>query len=304
MILNRTTKSLIDELNIKNTNITVIGEYKGKIDSKISVRCNKCGYEWNAKVAHLLDGHWCPKCSMIEAGKRRIEKHKDEFIHKAHTINPDIVIKGEYKKATEKLLVECKKCGCNWYITPNNLLRGRGCPRCSGKYRRNTSEFVEQIKIINPNIEILSEYKSTHQKVKCKCKIDSAIWYAPPHDLLIGAGCPICGSSKGENRISSYLTNNNITYISQKNFDNLKGTRGGSLSYDFYIPDKNLLIEYQGQFHDGSILGIYQTEEELNRQKEHDRRKRDYAERNGIRLLEIWYHDFNNIEEILEKEVA
>ena len=38
-------------------------------------------------------------------------------------------------------------------------------------------------------------------------------------------------------------------------------------------------------------------------QKEYDRCKREYAEKNEYRLLEIWYYDFDNIEGILDKEL-
>ena len=78
-------------------------------------------------------------------------------------------------------------------------------------------------------------------------------------------------------RINNWLTINNIEFISQKTFDGLIGTRGGNLSYDFYLPDYNLLIEYQGEYHDGNVQ--YQTQEEFENQQEHDRRKREYAKR-------------------------
>ncbi len=87
----------------------------------------------------------------------------------------------------------------------------------------------------------------------------------------------------------------------KKTFDGLIGTRGGNLSYDFYLPDYNLLIEYQGEYHDGNVQ--YQTQEEFENQQEHDRRKREYAKENNIGLLEIWYYDFDNIEEILKNEL-
>ena len=51
------------------------------------------------------------------------------------------------------------------------------------------------------------------------------------------------------------------------------------------------------------ILAPYmyeQTEEEFNIQKEHDKRKREYARNNGINLLEIWYWDMKNIENIIK----
>lgn len=62
---------------------------------------------------------------------------------------------------------------------------------------------------------------------------------------------------------------------------------GGNLSYDFYLDEYNLLIEYQGEFHDGSAR--IRDKSYLPTQQEHDRRKREYAKQQGINLLEIWY---------------
>ena len=72
------------------------------------------------------------------------------------------------------------------------------------------------------------------------------------------------------------------------------GINGGLLSYDLYVQNENLLIEYQGQFHDGTAY--INDKQKFQRQQEHDRRKKGYAKSHGIRLLEIWYWDFENIE--------
>ena len=82
-------------------------------------------------------------------------------------------------------------------------------------------------------------------------------------------------------------------------FDNLKGVGGNPLSYDFYLEDFNILIEYQGEFHDGTAR--QQTEEQFKIQKEHDKRKKEYAISHNINLLEIWYYDYDNIENILKE---
>ncbi len=63
----------------------------------------------------------------------------------------------------------------------------------------------------------------------------------------------------------------------------------------------NLFIEYQGEFHD--VSGGDYTRKNLNKQQEHDRRKREYAKLNNIDLLEIWYYDFDRIEEILSNKL-
>ena len=32
-------------------------------------------------------------------------------------------------------------------------------------------EFIEKIKVKNPNIEILEEYVNAHTKIECRCKV-------------------------------------------------------------------------------------------------------------------------------------
>jgi hypothetical protein len=91
----------------------------------------------------------------------------------------------------------------------------------------------------------------------------------------------------------------NIKFISQKEFNKLTGLKNGNLSYDFYLPSHNILIEYQGEFHDGTAY--QQSKEDYEIQREHDRRKREYAKLNNINLLEIWYWDFDNVEKILNE---
>jgi hypothetical protein len=113
--------------------------------------------------------------------------------------------------------------------------------------------------------------------------------------------CPKCQYSKGETKIEEILINKNVYFIPQKEYDNLMGVSNGNLSYDFYLPQYNLLIEYQGEFHDGTAW--QQSEKEFEVQQEHDRRKREYAKINNIKLLEIWYYDFKRLELILYKEL-
>jgi len=115
--------------------------------------------------------------------------------------------------------------------------------------------------------------------------------------------CPECDYSKGEESISNYLINKIINYIYQKSFDGLIGVGNKPLSYDFYIPKFNLLIEYQGEQHERYIKGFHKSKKDFEKQLEHDRRKKEYAQNNNINFLEIWYWDYDRIEEILEKEL-
>ena len=137
------------------------------------------------------------------------------------------------------------------------------------------------------------------------------------------SGCPKCKTPKGEKRCKEIFVKNNfieiiqeefdklsdiekninIYFIPQKKFKGLFGLKNGSLSYDFYLPKYNLLIEYQGNFHDGTGASDW-TKKELKTQQAHDKIKNDYAKNNNIELLEIWYYDFDNIETILNSLIG
>lgn len=290
----------IKDLQDKNKNIEVIGKYINN-KTKIKCKCNICGFVWNTLPSNLLRKTrptGCPNC-----WKNRNGKSHNDFVKEMSLINPNIKIIGNYINSTTKISCECKICGNIWNVVPYSLIIGKGCPICGIQKIKDIKSkthqtFLDEIQNINPNVKILSEYKTNKEKVMCQCKIDNHIWYAKPDNLLHGYGCPKCSCSRGEYKIAEYLMSNKIYYIQQKTFDNLIGVGNGKLSYDFYLPEYNLLIEFQGKQHETSCE-FFGGKEQFEIQKEHDRRKREYAKNNNIKLLEIWYFDFDNIKSIL-----
>lgn len=136
------------------------------------------------------------------------------------------------------------------------------------------------------------------------CKECSHEWEAVVCNRNVGRGCPECNKSKGEKKIQKVLDLSNAYYTPQKEFNGLIGIGNGLLSYDFYLLKYNLLIEYQGEFHDHVILNYKNeprelAEARLSKQQEHDKRKKLHAKENNINLLEIWYYDYDNIEKII-----
>lgn len=119
--------------------------------------------------------------------------------------------------------------------------------------------------------------------------------------------CPNCSCPKGEDAVEKFLINNNITYEQQTMYEKLSGIGGGKLSFDFFLPEHNLLIEYQGEQHGKPIdfggRGFEFAEKQFKTQQENDNLKREYAKQNNIKLLEIWYYDFDRIDEILLNEL-
>ena len=287
-----THEQFLEKLSNVNPNIEVLGAYV-KMTVKIKCRCKIDGYIWDVIPNSLMRGLGCPKC----AGNNR--KTHEEFVAQMHEINPNIEVLSKYISDQKRVKCRCLIDGHEWEPRANSLVRGKGCPKCSHHIRITTEMFIAQMAEINPDIEILGEYVHCEKNIKCKCKIDGHIWEAMPNNLKRGTGCPICNASKGEKRISRYLSKHGISFEPQKIYDELIGIGGKNLLYDFYLPDYNLLIEYQGNFHDGTVTGSYQRNFDFERQIEHDRRKKKYAKDNGIRFLEIWYNDYNNLETIL-----
>lgn len=101
-------------------------------------------------------------------------------------------------------------------------------------------------------------------------------------------------SSSMEKAVQKYLDDNKISYIKNKKYDGLLGVKGRKLSYDFYLIDFNILIECQGLQHIRPAVN-WDGVEYFEIQKEHDKRKRQFALNNNIKLIEITPEDINNI---------
>ena len=91
-------------------------------------------------------------------------------------------------------------------------------------------------------------------------------------------------SSSYEEQVISILKKEHIHFQREKSFKDLKK---GKYRYDFYLPDQNILLEVDGQYHFYPIRG----EQEFKKQKEHDRRKNSYALAHDIPLYRIPYWD-------------
>ena len=77
-------------------------------------------------------------------------KTNEEFLQEIKTRAPGIIPLEEYRRSNEPIECECRKCGHRWPAIPNNILRGEGCPRCGGRTRKNTEQFIEELKQVNP----------------------------------------------------------------------------------------------------------------------------------------------------------
>jgi hypothetical protein len=179
------------------------------------------------------------------------KRAKDEFISLV-SANGHLLL-SDYIDAKSKVLIDYKCCHAPHWLTPNNYKKekGSGCPKCSKKCPRQAKE--ELINLVKSNGHVLlSEYVNSDTKVLIDFKCGHVPYSIPPKKYKNGRGCLLCSESKGEKRIREWLEENKFQFTSQKEFVGLFGTGGGNLSYDFYLQKLNILIEYQGEFHDGT----------------------------------------------------
>lgn len=107
-------------------------------------------------------------------------------------------------------------------------------------------------------------------------------------------GCSI--ESKGEMKIKHILNENNIKFIQEKRFSDCVFTSGKTARFDFYLPDYNCLIEYDGIQHFKKGNGVYDNNEKFIITQEHDAIKNNYCKQHNIILIRIPYTHYNNIE--------
>lgn len=131
-------------------------------------------------------------------------KTHEEFVCQLHDINPNIKVLGSYIKALEPVLCECEICGYQWPGIPINLLRGEGCGNCAGHLKKTTAGFVEEIKRLNPSVQIIGDYINSKTEIACRCLVCGHEWNPVPSSLLKGHGCKFCAEkANGKKRRKS-----------------------------------------------------------------------------------------------------
>jgi len=255
--------------------------------TKVKIICSDHGIFEQVPGAHLR-GQICKKCN-----NEKSNIGKTEFIKiskKIHNNKYDYSLV-EYNNNKTKIKIICPIHG-EFKQRPDSHLQGKGCNKCAIIYKKHNlqnKDFIEISKKIHNNKYNYSlvNYENGRTKVKIICPIHG-IFEQIPYNHSKGLGCHKCKESSGESIIHNYLTDNNIKHDREKKFDGCIDKQ--HLRYDFYIPEKNICIEYNGEQHYKPIkyFGGLKTYEYI---KNHDTIKKKYCIENNIKYLEIRYDD-------------
>lgn len=270
---------------------TIIGDYDGRT-KPVKIKYNKCGHVRDTIADKIYKGRNCPICC---GGVLLTQKEFEEEVRKT---NPHLIVTGEYKGVKEPVEVYCTLCDNKSYPLADNLKKQKmsGCSVCNGKIVKigyndiwTTAPEVAKL-LLNPE----DGYKVTKCSDKymdflcptCKNILNRAIKTVYTNGLC----CPCCSEriSYPERFLINFLKQLNEDFKTQKTFkwsknievDNKKIC--GTKIYDFYINNKNIIIETHGKQHYTENSFFTLSNRTLFDEQENDRLKEQLAKDNNI----------------------
>ena len=183
-------------------------------------------------------------------------------------------------------LCQCE-CGKQKEISGTNL-------RTYGHIGCGCGQITDRIGKKYGFLTVLEQLPDNQWKCLCECgniTIASGNQLNKGHKLSCG-----CLKSKGEARICKILTALNQEFIQEKTFENCVFANGTFARFDFYLPQHNLIVEYDGEQHYTGWNG----KDNLNEIQAKDKFKTEWCEKNQIQLLRIPYYNYENIEDIIK----
>lgn len=294
---------LTETKEIKNTN------------SLVFVQCDYCGdvneviYKNHIKGRKNINKDSCKqcvgkKCAEITLIKRQEKTYED--LQKA-------CVSKDYKLLSNKEDVVNNKTYIS-YACPihgehkmrvGNLLSGKGCPDCQRDNANKRFKLAQDVvvKMINDcGGELLNPQDYINNTTKNLCVTCPECGKRFITSLVLftqhgGQKCDDCSNyeSIGEMRIRLYLEDKNIDFMQYYWFEDCRDIK--PLPFDFYIPDLNLIIEFDGRQH-FEDTGLFSYS--LSKTQEHDKIKNKYCLDNNIKLIRIPYTKINEIEKILD----
>lgn len=290
---------VIDESMIgqKFNNLTVIGIQKDKWNrNRYLCQCD-CGNQVLADKSGLISGRQ-KSCGCLRVNP--IEKYSyliGQKINKWTVLD----IKNDRRNCDAICMCECGTIKeVNVYNLINNKTKDCGCGRKEILTETRSKNLVGMRfgKLVAE--ELLPESNKFHRR-QYKCKCDCGNETIVPSNSLLSGQTHSCGclNSYYNMYIDVLLTKMNVFHISEYTvvIDDVR------YRYDFFLPNYNTFIEYDGEQHYMPVNFGNWDEEEVNRHfqmtQEHDRIKNEYCEKHNINLLRIPYWEKQNIETII-----
>lgn len=271
--------------------------------------CPECNKKFIAKIQDIKSGNTkscgCRKIKQNKInGKNNGGKNSNNLINKK--FNRLLVLnKTEDRTNNGEIIWQCQcDCGNITYVSTSHL-KSNHTKSCGCLFVEKMEQSINDL--TNKKFGKLTVLEKTNKRKnnsvvwKCKCECGNIIEVSNSH--LISGGTQSCGClrSKGEQQIAKILKNKNIYFFQEFKFKKCINPKTNyQLRFDFYLPDYNCCIEYDGEQH---FLNIEYWSNDYNYRKELDEIKNQYCKDNNIKLIRISYTEYDNIEQILIKKL-
>lgn len=203
------------------------------------------------------------------------------------------------------------ECGNIKFTTCQNLKRGH-CTSCGCKNKEQITKLghANAANLIGQRFGKLLVIKKAEEKLPysdsiawiCQCDCGNTI-ITTTSSLKSGntSSCGCSHKSEGEELIESLLINNHILFEKEKTINDLLSKYGNPLRFDFFLPQFNCFIEFDGDQH--YKFNRYFSIDNYNR----DCLKNKYCLEHNIKLYRIPYsqkknmREWKSIEELLQE---
>lgn len=282
----KTHEQYLMELEKVNPCIEVLGLYTLN-NQKIRHRCKVCKYEWDATPINVLRGRGCPACGNLKRAKTEAKTQK-QYEGELKDVNNSIELLDSYINTNTPILHRCKVCNHQWKIRPSKLLKGQGCPVCSGNiigespYFQNSiwsSEYREYFSKYLSEEQMKKYMPYSNKKVEVTCPECRNVKKIGMDTLLAsGLGC-ICGDGQSypNKFVRKVLDLLKIQYIPE-----YKSAWTNKKVYDIYIPSLDCIIENHGEQHYVNTFSSYGGRN-LQEEMFNDKYKKQLALDNNIK---------------------
>lgn len=250
--------------------------YDGRKRATYKCQCD-CGNIIYVKSASIYKTFSC--------GCSRIDKRKDYTGQVFDLVTVQEMLYN-YKNGSTYCRCICK-CGKE-FVTEAKALASGNTTSCGCKH----SPPLAGRKFGRLNVIKEIESDKSQRKWLCECDCGNNV-KVYSHQLLSGhtksCGCLRSETvSSGEVLVANILSMNKIIFEKERTFDGCKGIGNKKLRFDFFLPEYNSIIEYDGPQHFKPVK-YFGGEENFARQLENDKIKNSYCETNNINLIRIPY---------------
>lgn len=299
--------------------------YKNR-KTKVTLFCKKHSLSFQRTPANLLKGYGCPCCNKelgrtykntVEADyipeRRNLRWDTDRFIKESEYIFGKGTFdysKCHYVNSKTPVTLIHVSTGKEFSVRPTEHLRHHAYRDTDSKYYEGTTDeqkiyyYADCVRReLTSKVYIPMQHVESYKRFKCICPIHGE-FFTDLINIHKGVGCPDCtpkGESLGERAVRRYLQQKGIEYIQEYTIRD-KRYFDTFARIDFYVPGKNMFIEFQGEQHYNiAVSKITHNSRRWQQQKKRDNHLRAYSKSKGISLVEIPYTYRNNVSVFLDK---